>query len=250
MKLTLLGTRAEIEARLYRHRRHSALVIERNDARIMIDRGADWLHCLRRIALTAIVHAHADHAAGPINGAPCPVYARRPRCGCSVARRLLTGALYHFAGPCALGACGSAPSQCVTPFVLLPSPIAGRPTVPALLSAQYRRKPKAADTLRQIDIYRGDRATMSRSMARRKAGMLVRTCTPIVRQLAWCAKAHVRRAIFTYCGSPIVRAPPRSLDALIDRLGRKQGIEARAARDGDRLSVRAAPRRNRRGGGG
>jgi hypothetical protein len=84
---------------------------------------------------------------------------------------------------------------------------------------------------------------MSRSMARRKAGMLVGHA-PIVRQLAWCAKAHVCRAIFTHCGSSVVRAPPRSLDALIDRLGREQGIEARAARDGDRLSLRAAPRRN------
>jgi len=55
MKLTFLGTRGEIEARSYRHRRHSALLIERDDARIMIDCGADWMHRLRRIAPTAIV---------------------------------------------------------------------------------------------------------------------------------------------------------------------------------------------------
>ena len=54
MKLTFLGTRGEIEARSYRHRRHSALLIERDEARIMIDCWADWLHRLRRIALTAI----------------------------------------------------------------------------------------------------------------------------------------------------------------------------------------------------
>jgi ribonuclease BN (tRNA processing enzyme) len=55
MKLTFLGTRGEIEIRSRWHRRHTALLVEQDGARIMIDCGADWLHRVRAIAPTAIV---------------------------------------------------------------------------------------------------------------------------------------------------------------------------------------------------
>lgn len=66
MELTFLGTRGGIEIRSRRHWRHSALLVEQEDVRIMIDCGADWLRRLHAIAPSAIVltHAHADHAAG------------------------------------------------------------------------------------------------------------------------------------------------------------------------------------------
>jgi len=79
LELTFLGTRGEIEIRSRRHRRHSALLVEHKNTRIMIDCGADWLGRLHTIAPSAIVltHAHLDHAGGLIHGAPCPVYATR-----------------------------------------------------------------------------------------------------------------------------------------------------------------------------
>ena len=84
LELTFLGTRGEIEIRSRRHRRHSALLVEHKNARIMIDCGADWLRRLYTIAPTAIVltHAHPDHAGGLIHGAPCPVYANGDRSWC------------------------------------------------------------------------------------------------------------------------------------------------------------------------
>ncbi len=79
IELTFLGTRGEIKIRSRRHRRHSSLLVQYGDARIMIDCGADWLGRLRAIAPTAIVltHAHGDHASGLAEGAPCPVYATK-----------------------------------------------------------------------------------------------------------------------------------------------------------------------------
>lgn len=74
-------------------------------------------------------------------------------------------------------------------------------------------------------------------MVRRKSGTLVGHA-PITQQLDWCAKARVHRAIFTHCGSPIVRMNPRAMDSLVRRLGQEHGIEAQIARDGDNLSLR------------
>ena len=54
-------------------------------------------------------------------------------------------------------------------------------------------------------------------------------------QLDWCAKAHVYRAIFTHCGSPIVRGDARVLSATVRQLGCEHDIDARLACDGDRL---------------
>jgi hypothetical protein len=77
IELTFLGTRGEIKAISRRHRSHSALLVRRGRARIMIDCGTDWLKTFARVAPTAIVltHAHDDHAAGLASGASCPVYA-------------------------------------------------------------------------------------------------------------------------------------------------------------------------------
>jgi len=97
--------------------------------------------------------------------------------------------------------------------------------------------PKAADALRGIDVYIGDGATVRRSMVRRKGDEWVGHA-PIVRQLDWCAKAHVRLAVFTRCGTPIVRASTHAIDSLVARLGQEHGLNIRIACDGDRLSLR------------
>jgi phosphoribosyl 1,2-cyclic phosphodiesterase len=239
MELVFLGTRGEIDVRSRLHRRHSALLIERCGARIMIDCGADWLGQLDALAPTAIVltHAHPDHAFGLAHGATCPVYATEAS----------WDLLHHF-------------------------PIKDRRMVPlnrsfAIAGVSFRAVPvmhsvrapavgyrvsadggaffyapdiaafaDASKALARIDVYIGDGAIIKRSMVRLKHGALIGHA-PIAAQLGWCAKAKIQRAIFTHCGTPIVRGSVRALDRLIRELGREHGIDASLARDDDRLSL-------------
>jgi glyoxylase-like metal-dependent hydrolase (beta-lactamase superfamily II) len=75
--LTFLGTRSSGEARNALHARHSALLLEAPDGRLLIDCGGDWLEDLPRLAPAALLltHVHPDHSAGLERGAPCAVYA-------------------------------------------------------------------------------------------------------------------------------------------------------------------------------
>jgi phosphoribosyl 1,2-cyclic phosphodiesterase len=225
---------------LYFGARHSALLIEHGSSGIMIDCGADWLHRRRAIGPTAIVltHAHDDHAAGLGNGAPCTVYATATTW--RLLRRL----------PIAEGR--SLPLRREVQigdvrFKAFPVQHSVRaPAVGYRISAHgcsffyvpdVAELPKPSDVLHRIDLYIGDGATVSRSMVRSKGGALVGHAH-IVRQLDWCAMTHVQRAIFTHCGSQIVRTGARAAESLVHRLGRQHGIDARVARDGDRLCLR------------
>ena len=236
-ELTFLGTRGDIKIRSRLHQRHSALLIEHEDARILLDCGADWLGRLRAISPTAIVltHAHPDHAGGLAQGAPCPVYATketlrllrrfpiRDRRNMPLKKSMVIGGLRFNAYPVQHSirapAVGYRVSANAEAFFYLPD---------------VAKLPNPAEALYGVGIYIGDGATVRRSMVRVKEGTLIGHA-PIEAQLDWCAKAHVRRAIFTHCGSPIVRGDPRVLDATVRKLGRECGVDARLARDGDRL---------------
>ena len=237
IEVTFLGTRGEIDVTSRGHRRHSALLIGHNGARIMIDCGADWLSKLGAVAPTAIIltHAHRDHAGGLAEGAPCPVYAT------SQTLRLL----HHFpiGDPREI-----APRRAVTiggvRFEAYPVQHSIRaPSVGYRVSAgdvsffylpDVAKLPHPAATLRGVDVYIGDGATLKRPIIRRRRKILVGHA-PITTQLDWCDRAHVKQAIFTHCGSQIVRGDGRSLGATLRGLGRKHGIDARFARDSDRL---------------
>ena len=214
----------------------------------MIDCGADWLGRLSSVAPTAIVltHAHPDHAWGLAEGAPCPVYASietldllrgfpiRDRREMLRQKSVVIDGVRFKACPVQHSirapAVGYRVSVKGVRFFYVPD-VAGLPDAP--------------NTLRGISVYIGDGATMTRSMVRKKNGRLIGHA-PMTGQLSWCKMAGVRRAIFTHCGSPIVRGNARGLSAAIRRLGRAQGIDARLACDGNRLSLSGGGPRGRR----
>jgi ribonuclease BN (tRNA processing enzyme) len=235
--LTFLGTRGEIEARTRQHWRHSAALIRSGDTRIMIDCGKDWLRQLRNVMPTAIVltHAHMDHAWGLVEGAPCPVYATkatwavidrfpiRDRREMPVQKSVAIGNVRFRACPVQHSIRAPAVGYRI---------LAG--TSAMFYVPDLAGLPNAAKALSGIDVYIGDGATISRSMVRRRGRALIGHAS-IVAQLGWCRKAGIKRAVFTHCGSQIVRGDVRGLDALVRRLGQDHGIEASLARDGDCL---------------
>jgi phosphoribosyl 1,2-cyclic phosphodiesterase len=204
----------------------------------MIDCGADWRGRLRAIAPTAIVltHAHRDHAGGLADGAPCPIYATKrtlellrsfPICDrreMPLRRSIVIDGVTFKAHPVEHSIRAPAVGYRVS---------VGRSIffyVPDIASL-----PDAAAALHGIGVYIGDGATLRRSMVRQRDEALIGHA-PIVAQLDWCANAGVKRAIFTHCGSAIVRGDAGRLNELLDRLGRERGMKARLANDGDRLS--------------
>jgi phosphoribosyl 1,2-cyclic phosphodiesterase len=207
----------------------------------MIDCGKDWLSRLQTIAPTSIVltHAHPDHAWGLVRGAPCPVYAPKE-----------TLALLHGFPIRDRREMPTRKSIVIDGVKFKAYPVQHSTRAPAVgyrVSANASSffyvpdvawLPNAAKVLRGVDVYIGDGATIRRSMVRRRAGTLIGHA-PLVAQLGWCKKASVKQAIFTHCGSQIVRGDARRLNAMIRRLGREYGVEAHLACDGDRLSFSA-----------
>jgi len=237
MTLTFLGTRGNIDIRSRRHFRHTATMVAHHRARIMIDCGADWLRAAARLQPSAIVvtHAHPDHADGLARGAPCPVYASehawekmrrwpirearvlRPRTPTKIQGVSFEAfPVEHSIGTPAVGyrvACGR-----VTIFY-----------VPDVLAI-----PDLDEAFAGIALYVGDGATPVRPIVRRRDGVAIGHAS-VATQIEWCASEGVPRAIFTHCGTAVVRGG-RSVEDRVERLGLAHGVAAEVAWDGRRVN--------------
>jgi phosphoribosyl 1,2-cyclic phosphodiesterase len=205
----------------------------------MIDCGADWLDRLKRVGPTAIVitHAHADHAFGLASGAPCPVYATEETWSLLERYPVTDRRTIRPREPFRIGGI-SFEAFPVDHSLLAPAVgyrvRAGRAAffyVPDLVSIRDR-----GEALRGVKLYIGDGATVTRSMVRRRGPALIGHA-PIAAQLGWCKEGDVARAIFTHCGSEIVRSDARAINSRVRQLGLAQGVDARVAHDGLTLSV-------------
>lgn len=234
MKLEFLGTRGNIEPRNRRHRMHSSLLVSCYGKNVMLDCGEDWLGKLDRVNPGAIfvTHAHPDHAWGLKEGAPCPVYAaaeawdemedydindprmlehRQPEEILGMTAEALP--VWHSTRAPAVG-------YRVT---------AGQVSIFYIPDVVYIENREEA--LRAVKVYVGDGATITRSMVRSSDDHLIGH-TPIRTQLTWCEKEGVPRAIFTHCGSEIVKGDERVLGAKVRELARERNVEAEIAHDG------------------
>ncbi len=244
MRLTFLGTRGNIRARSRLHRMHAALLVQGRGRPVMIDCGRDWLGRVDHLRPVAILisHAHEDHAAGIAEGAPCGVYAS------GEAWRAMAGwpILWRYVVP-------PRRELAVAGLIVEAWPVEHSLVAPAVgyrIAAGARRVfyvpdvanlPDPAGALRDIDLYIGDGATLERPLVRRRGAVRIGHAT-VRTQLSWCADAGVRAAVFTHCGSGIVRADPRAAAVAVRTMGREYGIAARIAHDGLEMTVGQAPR--------
>jgi hypothetical protein len=87
-----------------------------------------------------------------------------------------------------------------------------------------------------VNLFVGDGATLDRPLIRRRGALHIGHAT-IRMQLEWCAAAGVRNAVFTYCGSAVVRSEPREIAGVLAGMAREHGVRARFAYDGMRMTV-------------
>ena len=206
----------------------------------MIDCGLDWLGKFERLHPDAIVltHAHADHAWGLRNGAPCPVHAPEKTWltieGCKITDRHLIKE-------------GAPTKICGITFEAFPVEHSIRaPAVAYRVSAgracifyapDVLYIPERAPALNGVQLYIGDGAALTRSFVRKRGDKLIGHVT-VRTQLGWCAKEGVPRAIITHCGSEIVTGDERALGKTIAAIAREKGIEAQIAHDRMELILR------------
>jgi phosphoribosyl 1,2-cyclic phosphodiesterase len=93
------------------------------------------------------------------------------------------------------------------------------------------------EALTAIDLYVGDGATLQRDLVRKRGDRPFGHAS-VRRQLSWCAKAGVGKAVFTHCGSGIVRDHEAAV-AWVQAFGRALGVQASVATDGLALMVRS-----------
>lgn len=234
MRLTFLGTRGNIPIRSPQHRWHSAMLLSTRLGRVLIDCGEDWLGRVGDLRPRAVLvtHGHSDHAGGLKHGAPCPVYATaatwnimsswpiRIRCQLPLERPVMIAGLVIEARPVqhslnapAVGFKISTRDGCLF-------------YVPDVASIEHFDR-----TLRDVDLFVGDGAVLERSLVRRRGRLLIGHAS-IATQLDWCRAGGVARAIFTHCGSAIVRSAPGHVKGITRSLGRVRGVDAALAYDG------------------
>ncbi len=78
---------------------------------------------------------------------------------------------------------------------------------------------------------------MTRPLVRRH-GSELSGHTTVRAQLGWCQEASVKQAIFTHCGSQIVKNDERAMNLKLRAMARERGVNARLAYDGLEIVVR------------
>jgi phosphoribosyl 1,2-cyclic phosphodiesterase len=218
---------------------HSAVMVSGGGGRVLIDCGKDWLGRVRRLRPDAILisHAHDDHAAGLKRGARCGVYASaeswRAMAAWPLAMRYVVPPRQQFA------LAGLVVEAWPVEHSVLAPAVGYRITAGSshiFYVPDVARLPNPVAALRDVDLYVGDGATLDRPLIRRRGSLHIGHAT-IRTQLEWCAAAGIRDAVFTHCGSGVVRSEPRDIAVALATMAREHGVRARFAYDGMRITV-------------
>jgi phosphoribosyl 1,2-cyclic phosphodiesterase len=239
VRLRFVGTRGEIEARTARHHRHSSLLVAYRGRELMVDCGLDWRGELGRFRPGAIVltHAHPDHVGGLRDGAPCPVYATEVAWEAIRRFRIQQREVVKPRRPFRVG---SIQLEAFSVEHSLRAPAVGYRIETRKAAIFYAPDLVAIvdedQALAGVDVYVGDGAAVTRSIVRRRDGNAIGHAS-IRAQLDWCAAARVPRAVFTHCGSEIVKGDQVVVDR-VEALGRERSVRAEIAYDGFELVLR------------
>lgn len=242
MKLTFLGTKGNIKAKTRRHNKHSVLFVEQKNTKIIIDWGLDWLkktNLLKKLKISGIflTHAHPDHAEGLKYGAPYPVYATKETWEIIKKYPIEEKIVLK---PYKKVEVGNLTIQTFPVIHSLRAPAVGYKIsdgkstifyVSDLVSIIEQKR-----ALKNVDIYIGDGASITRPIIRYRDNIPMGHTT-IKNQIMWCAKEGVPMAIFTHCGSQIVKGDGRTLGAKIRKIGKTYGVIIKVAYDGMVLSI-------------
>lgn len=242
MKIVFLGTRGYIDVRTKCHYRHTSTLIVYKNKRLLIDCGLDWLNKVNQIKPHAILltHAHPDHAWGLKNGAPCPVYATRASWQTPELKKfpieekitIHDRYIFHI---------GAIKIEVFSEVHSILCPAVGYRITAGKVTIFYAGDLIAinerAAALKNVKLYIGDGATISRPLIRRKQDKLFGHST-IKTQLGWCRKEKIPRAIITHCGTQIVAGKTMVIEKKIAMLGKEREVDVQVAYDGMSLILR------------
>ena len=206
----------------------------------MIDCGLDWLGKFERLHPDAIVltHAHPDHAWGLRNGAACPVFAPEEIWRILSHYKINNRHVIKERAPTKI--CGITFEAFSVEHSILAPAVAyrinfGRRRIFYAPDVLYIHDRAAA--LKNVQVYIGDGATLTRSFVRKRGDALIGHAT-VRTQLGWCEKEGVRRAIITHCGSEIVTGDEKKIASELRALAAARGIKASIAHDRMQLVLR------------
>lgn len=234
MRIIFLGTRGNIDARSRLHYRHTVTVISYKSTAIAIDCGRDWLGILHRYVqpdAVLVTHAHPDHVEGLKEGISYPVYATKDSWRI-MDRYPIKERHIVSSRPFSIGLLKITP---VAVHHSIRAPAIGyRITggkVTIFCVHDVFSITNLGKALHGIDLYIGDGASLVRPIMQYVDGVKSGHAS-IKQQLVWCQKEQVLRAIFTHCGSQIVKSSSKEITNKLTELALQTGVDAQFAHDG------------------